>query len=62
MQVYNDKEIHNSVIIAARISSSDGLTGNPVQVRDDPVTVNASELHDVTESTCFWEGAASAHA
>lgn len=43
---------------AARISSSDGLIGNSVQVRSDPVTVIASEPHDVTEASP-WEGAVS---
>lgn len=56
---YNIFKVHISAIIAARISSSDGPTGKPVRVRDDPVTVIASKLHDATEGASSWEGAVS---
>ena len=36
-----------------------GLKGNPVQVRDDPVTVIVSEPHNVTGARKLREGAAS---
>lgn len=40
------------------ISSRDGLNGNSVRIRNDPVTVIVSGPHDVTE-VLPWEGAAS---
>ena len=36
--------------LGSGISSRNGFIGNPVQIRDDPVTVSVSRLQDVTEA------------
>ena len=36
--------------LGSGISSRNGFIGNPVQIRDDPVTVSVSGLQDVTEA------------